>query len=143
MTPVHAYGTIQPTREDIDRLSGTVLLEFGTEWCGYCRAAQRLIDRALLDHPQVQHVKVEDGPGRPLGRSFRIRLWPTLVLLRDGQEVGRLVRPTSQRPVTEALALVASRPAEARGAGGQQHDAPLNGPGGGGPVAAVGRAERS
>jgi len=36
---------------------------------------------------------VEDGPGRPLGRSYRVKLWPTLVFLQDGREVSRLVRP--------------------------------------------------
>lgn len=142
MRPVHAHGTDQPTREDLDRLPGAVLLEFGTEWCGYCRAAKRLIDRALVDHPQVHHIKVEDGPGRSLGRSFRVRLWPTLVLLRDGREVDRLVRPTSQRLVTEALARLASPPADAPEAGAHQDEAPLHGPGTGDPVAARGPAER-
>lgn len=142
MTPVHAYGTDQPTREDIDRLPGAVLLEFGTDWCGYCRAAKRLIDRALMDHPQVQHIKVEDGPGRPLGRSFRVRLWPTLVVLRDGREVGRLVRPTSQRPVTEVLDLLANQPANAREAEVRLSDGHVNEPGPGDPVAVMGRSER-
>ncbi|MEE2871181.1 MAG: thioredoxin family protein, partial [Pseudomonadota bacterium] len=40
-----------------------------------------------------EHLKVEDGPGRPLGRSFRVRLWPTLILLENGEEIGRVVRP--------------------------------------------------
>lgn len=142
MTPVHAYGTDQPTREDIDRLPGAVLLEFGTDWCGYCRAAKRLIDRALMDHPQVQHIKVEDGPGRPLGRSFRVRLWPTLVVLRDGREVGRLVRPTSQRRVTEVLDLLANQPANAREAEVRLSDGHVNEPGPGDPVAVMGRSER-
>ena len=51
--------------------------------------------QGLADHPQWQHLKVEDGSGRALGRSFRVKLWPTLVFLRDGQEIARLVRPTS------------------------------------------------
>jgi thioredoxin 1 len=37
----------------------------------------------------VRHVKVEDGSGRRLGRSFGVKLWPTLVFLRDGREVAR------------------------------------------------------
>jgi hypothetical protein len=28
-------------------------------------------------------VKVDDGPDRPLGRSFQVRLWPSFVFLRD------------------------------------------------------------
>jgi thioredoxin len=83
-----------PTREEIDRETGPVLLEFGTAWCGHCRAlAPRIAD--LLDrHPEVKHVKVEEGPGRPLGRSFEVRLWPSFVFLRDGRVVRQVARPS-------------------------------------------------
>jgi thioredoxin 1 len=50
-----------------------------------------------------QHLKIEDGPGRALGRHYRVKLWPTLVVLRDGQEVGRLVRPAAVQDVLTAL----------------------------------------
>ncbi len=83
-----------PSLVEVQALPGLVLLEFGTEWCGHSRAAQPLIAQTLAAQPHWQHCKVEDGPGRPLGRSYRVKLWPTLVLLRDGQEVGRLVRPS-------------------------------------------------
>ena len=82
-----------PTREEIDAGKGPVLLEFGTGWCGICRAAQTGIQEQLARHPEVRHFKVEDGPGRKLGRSFRVKLWPNLVFLRDGQVVRQLARP--------------------------------------------------
>jgi thioredoxin 1 len=82
-----------PTRDEIDRSPGLVLLEFGTPWCGICRAlAPRIAERLAL-HPQVRHVRVEDGPGQPLGRSFHVRLWPNLVFLRDGRPLRQLARP--------------------------------------------------
>ena len=51
----------------------------------------------------VRHLQVEDGPGRALGRSFGVTLWPTLVFLHDGQERQRLVRPRDAGPVAAAL----------------------------------------
>ncbi|MCA1715096.1 MAG: thioredoxin family protein, partial [Gammaproteobacteria bacterium] len=45
-------------------------------------------------------------PGRPLGRSFRVKLWPTLVFLRDGVELARVVRPASVDAITQALARI-------------------------------------
>jgi thioredoxin 1 len=98
------YETAQPERSAVDAMPGTVMLDFGANWCGYCRAAEPLIDEAVAGRQGVRHVKVEDGPGRPLGRSFRIKLWPTVVVLKDGQEVARVVRPVSTDEVRVALA---------------------------------------
>ncbi|WP_313072801.1 thioredoxin family protein [Melaminivora sp.] len=95
-----------PTREAVDALKGQAVLEFGTAWCGHCQRAQPLIEQALQPRAQVEHIKVEDGPGRPLGRSYRVKLWPTLVVLRDGQEVARVVRPQTAQELEEALAAL-------------------------------------
>ena len=93
----------EPRRSEIDALPGAVLLEFGTSWCGHCRRAQPLIAEALAARPGVKHVKVEDGSGKRLGRSFGVHLWPTLVFLKDGKELARLVRPPSAAEIGKAL----------------------------------------
>jgi len=98
------HAAVEPARSEIDALAGPAVLEFGTAWCGHCIAAQPLLEDALRGHEQVRHIKVEDGKGRPLGRSFRVKLWPTLVLLRDGEEVDRLVRPAGRDEIERALA---------------------------------------
>jgi thioredoxin 1 len=93
----------EPTRAEIDTLKGATLLEFGTSWCGHCRGAQPLIAAAVASHPRVRHIKIEDGRGRPLGRSFGVKRWPTLVFLKDGQEQARLVRPPDADLIRQAL----------------------------------------
>lgn len=100
------YVLPEPERSDIDALPGATLLEFGTPWCGFCRAAQPHLEAALARHPSVRHLKVEDGSGRRLGRSYRVKLWPTLVFLRDGNEVARLVRPANAALIADALASI-------------------------------------
>ena len=92
-----------PTRTEVDALPGLTLLEFGTSWCAHCRAAQPGLAAVLSQQPQWRHIKVEDGPGQALGRSFRVKLWPTLVLLRDGQEIARVVRPTQAADLSAML----------------------------------------
>nr|WP_243713549.1 thioredoxin family protein [Luteimonas terrae] len=84
-------------------MAGAVAVEFGTDWCGYCQAARPAIAQALAGRDDVTHLKIEDGKGRPLGRSFRVKLWPTLILLRDGREVARVVRPSDAATVVQAL----------------------------------------
>jgi thioredoxin 1 len=100
------YTAEAPTREEVDAIAGPVVLEFGTSWCGWCRGAQPLIRAALARHEGVKHIKVEDGPGRPLGRSFRVKLWPTLVFLKDGQELARVTRPGDGAAIESALVRI-------------------------------------
>jgi thioredoxin 1 len=102
------YETTEPSREEVDKLQGATLLEFGSPSCGYCRAAQPLLASALASHPDVRHIKIADASGRRLGRSFRVKLWPTLVFLSDGQEVARAVRPDTESEIAQGLAKVSS-----------------------------------
>jgi thioredoxin 1 len=98
-----SYAETEPARAEIDATTGPVVVEFGTPWCGYCRAAQPLIAGAFTSHRDVTHLKIEDGSGKPLGRSFGVRLWPTLVFLLDGKEITRLVRPHSMDQIRQAM----------------------------------------
>lgn len=86
----------EPTRAEVDALPGTVLLEFGTDWCPYCQRLRPTVAALLRQYPEVQHIAIEDGPGQPLGRSFSVKLWPTFVLMRDGHAVWQLTRPSPQ-----------------------------------------------
>ena len=103
MAYVREYEDESITREQLDQSDGLRLLEFGANWCGYCIAAQPDIEAALAEHRDLEHIKIADGPGRPLGRSFRVKLWPTLILIRDGEETGRIVRPESEKDLKEFL----------------------------------------
>ena len=98
---------IEPSRSEIDAIAQPFVIEFGTDWCAHCMAAQPLIALALAGHPGIRHIRIEDGPGQRLGRSFRVKLWPTLIFMRQGQEVERLVRPTDTRMIEQALARMA------------------------------------
>jgi thioredoxin 1 len=97
------YQPKEPTRAEVDALAGATLLEFGTPWCGWCRGAQPKIAAAFERHPAVRHLKIEDGSGRRLGRAFRVKLWPTLVFMKDGEVVETLVRPDDTASIEQAL----------------------------------------
>lgn len=103
------YSSTEPTRAEVDALEGSTLLEFGSPNCGFCRAAQPAIASAFSAHAGVRHVKIADGSGRRLGRSFGVKLWPTLVFLKQGKEVARLVRPRDEGPIRQALEAIAAQ----------------------------------
>lgn len=69
---------------------------------------------ALRKFPEARHIWVEDGKGKPLGRSFRVKLWPTLVFLKDGQVVRQAVRP-EMGEVEQGLREITEERSEAKG----------------------------
>ncbi|MGZ8271629.1 MAG: thioredoxin family protein [Methylotenera sp.] len=96
----------EPSRADIDQLKGSIMLEFGARWCGYCQAAQSIITSSIVNYPHIRHIKIEDGKGRRLGRSYSVKLWPTLIFIKNGFEIKRLVRPIDSDEVANALELI-------------------------------------
>jgi thioredoxin 1 len=97
---------VEPTREELDRSQGPLLVEFGAEWCPICQGFAPKLEELFEQFPQVRHIKIEDGKGRPLGRSFGVKLWPTLVFLRDGEVQDQVARPSvvEARAGLEAIA---------------------------------------
>jgi len=109
MTPsATPYAATAPDRSAIDTFTGATVLEFGANWCEYSQGAQPLIEAAFARYAPmtIRHLKIEDGRGRPLGRSFKVKLWPTLIFLRDGTEVARVVRPANAAELDEAFAAL-------------------------------------
>jgi thioredoxin 1 len=97
------YSDDAPQREEVDALTGLAVLEFGAPWCGHCQLAAPFVQKMFAERSEINHIKIYDGKGKRLGRSFAVKLWPTLIFLVNGVEVGRVVRPTSTAPLDNAL----------------------------------------
>ena len=129
-----AYTPEELTREAVDQLAGATVLDFGTNWCGYCQTAEPLVDADVAERLRLiddgfrsrtvaeafeyppewrtvtpeRHMKIEDNKGRALSRSYSIKLWPTLVFLANGQEITRIVRPTDATEIKDAVEQIAA-----------------------------------
>ena len=104
------YADMEPTRAQIDTIAGPLLLEFGAPWCGYCLAIQKTLAELLAQFPEARHIKIYDGKGQPLGRSFRVKLWPNLVFMRDGKVALQLARPSEDEILRGLGAITAAAP---------------------------------
>ena len=66
-----SYQTQAPDPAEVEAMTGLVLLDFGTNWCGHCIAARAPVDAWFDAHAGADLLRVEDGPGRRLGRAYR------------------------------------------------------------------------
>ncbi|WP_227815924.1 thioredoxin family protein [Nitrogeniibacter aestuarii] len=108
--PMPEYSPSPLTPDEVSLTPGCLILDFGAPWCGHCARARALVDPVLGAHPSLNHVRIEDGPGRRLGRHFKVKLWPTLIFLHDGVERARVVRPQQPQEVEDALAAMGPCP---------------------------------
>jgi hypothetical protein len=108
-TPQQIESIMNPrqTQEQIGLFPATTQAQAETQ-TGSPQSLLGVIGQALAGKAHIRHLRIEDGKGRRLGRHFRVKLWPTLVLLTDGQEVGRLVRPQDVDAISTLLSM--SRP---------------------------------
>jgi len=83
--------THAPTREEIDRSTGRVLLEFGTSWCGICRALASRV-AALLERRPAGAAHQGRGRARPAARPLLRRAplaEPRVSARREGRPAAR------------------------------------------------------
>ena len=69
-----------------------VLVDFYADWCAPCKMVAPLLDELAREHAgRVLFAKVDTNRAQQLSLTHHIRGIPTLLLFRDGKEVGRSV----------------------------------------------------
>lgn len=69
-----------------------VVVDLWAPWCGPCRMVSPLLDRLAEDHAgevKVVRVNVDEAPS--LAERYSALSIPTILVLRDGEEIDRIV----------------------------------------------------
>ena len=80
-----------------------VLLDFWASWCGPCRMVSPIIDEISAERGDIKVGKVNVEEQRELAAQFRVMSIPSLVVMKDGKIVNRMV---GARPKSQILAML-------------------------------------
>jgi len=64
---------------------GVKLIEFRTEWCGYCKKQQPELE--MMDKIWIGQVDADRAPD--IAAIFNINSFPTFLVMKNGEEVER------------------------------------------------------
>ncbi|MFH1173703.1 MAG: thioredoxin [archaeon] len=68
-----------------------VVLDFWAEWCGPCRMMAPVFEQLSKELPQLRFGKINVDEEPLLAEKFGIRGIPSLVIVKNGKEVDRIV----------------------------------------------------
>ena len=78
-----------------------VLIDFGAEWCGPCRMVAPIVEE--LAGGRVLICTCDAEKSDDIVATYKVRNIPTLVFLKDGQEVARIVGATTKAEIVDKL----------------------------------------
>ena len=72
--------------EEVLRVSGPVLVDFGAAWCGPCKKLEPIVDEIARDHAgRLKVVRVDVDKAVATAARFGVLGVPVLLFFRDGQ----------------------------------------------------------
>ena len=100
-------AVVQVTASNYDEIKNSakpVLLDFYADWCGPCKMVSPVVDQIAEQHPEYVVGKINVDDEEDLAAQFGIMSIPTLVVLKNGEQVNKSVGVIPKEKILEMLA---------------------------------------
>lgn len=90
--------------EQVLRSPLPVLVDFGAEWCGPCRAIEPIVEKIAEQHAgKVRVVQIDADASAAIAARYRVRGLPTVISFVGGQEHKRHIGATTMNVLLRLL----------------------------------------
>ena len=89
--------------EEVLKSDTTVLVDFYADWCGPCKMLSPIIDSVAMENKNIKVVKVNVDDAQDLAIKYQVMSIPTVVIIKNGQEVNRSVGLVNKSKIEELV----------------------------------------
>jgi thioredoxin 1 len=105
------------SRSDLEKVirDGVTLVDFNAPWCGPCRAQEPIVNEVgerYNGKADIATMNIDNNSDVAL--NLGIQSIPTLIIFKDGQEVGRFVGLQKAETLNQAMDQALARPSQNR-----------------------------
>lgn len=83
--------------------NGLVLVDFYADWCGPCKMLTPILEEINKENEDVRIIKVNIDDSRFLASYYQIKSIPTLVLLKNGQFLNKMIGFRPKKMIEELI----------------------------------------
>lgn len=91
--------------QDEVKKADKALIKFGAEWCGHCKNMAPTIKELSNEYPDIPFYEVDSDEQMDICRELKVMSLPTFIIMKNGEEVKKLIGEQPKELLEEALNL--------------------------------------
>ncbi|CAL9202260.1 unnamed protein product [Musa hybrid cultivar] len=88
---IHSAGEWTQNWESHSQTNKLMVIDFSASWCGPCRFVEPAFKAMAAQYSDAVFVKIDVDEIPEVSKQWKVQAMPTFVLVKGGQEVGRIV----------------------------------------------------
>ena len=90
-------------KKEVLEESKTVLIDFYADWCGPCKMLAPVLEEIAKEKNNTKFVKINVDDAQELAMEYNIMSIPTLVVIKNGKEINRIVGLASKSELMQII----------------------------------------